>query len=72
MHMQEAVGKLTEAVQALKEQSKDQSKKLDEIRMDVHAAKSAGKALLWVVGIFGALLGIVLAAYFRRLLSGAS
>jgi hypothetical protein len=37
--------------------------------MDMHAAKAGGKTLLWVVGIFGTLLGIFLAAYFRQILS---
>ena len=68
--IQHELGKLTEAVNSLKEQSKDQGKKLDEVRMDVHAAKSAGKALLWIVGVVGTLLGLFLAAYFRQVLGG--
>jgi hypothetical protein len=65
--IQHQLGRLTEAVDSLKEQSKKTGEKLDEVRMDVHAAKAGGKALLWVVGIVGTLLGIVLAAYFRKL-----
>lgn len=65
-----ALGKLTEAVDSLKEASKEHGKKIDDVRMDVHAAKAAGKALLWVVGVVGTLLGLFLAAYFRQLLSG--
>ena len=67
--IQNQLGRLTEAIESLKEQSKEQGKKLDDVRMDVHAAKSAGKALLWIVGIAGALVGIVLTAYFRQLFS---
>lgn len=68
--IQHELGKLTEAVNSLKEQSKETGKKLDDVRMDVHAAKAAGKTLLWVVGIVGTLLGLFLAAYFRQILSG--
>jgi hypothetical protein len=70
--IQNQLGMLTEAVNSLKEQSKETSKKLDDVRMDVHAAKAAGKALLWIVGIVGTLLGLFLAAYFRQLLSGSA
>lgn len=69
MEVQRAVGALTQAISTLTEQSKEQGKKLDEVRMDVHAAKAAGKTLLWVVGIVGTLLGLFLAAYFRQILS---
>lgn len=65
--IQHTLGKLTEAVESLKEQSKEHGKKLDEVRMDVHGAKSAGKALLWAVGVVGALLGIILTAYLRQI-----
>lgn len=66
--IQHQLGRLTEAVESLKEHSKEQGKKLDDIRLDVHAAKAAGKTLLWVVGAAGTLLGILLAAYFRKML----
>jgi hypothetical protein len=69
--IQNQLGRLTEAINSLKEQTKEQSKKLDDVRMDVHGAKAAGKTLLWVVGVVGTLLGLFLAAYFRQLLSGA-
>jgi len=69
--IQNALGKLTEAVDALKEQSKDHGKKIDEVRMDVHGAKAVFKTLLWVVGVVGTLLGIILSAYFRQLFSGS-
>jgi hypothetical protein len=71
MGMQATLGKLTEAVNALKEQSKDHGKELKEIGKDVHAAKVAGKTLLWIVGIVGTLLGIILAAWFRKLFGAA-
>lgn len=70
MHMQEALGKLTEAVESLKEQSKEHGKELKEIGKDVHAAKAVARTLLWFVGAAGTLLGIILAAYFRQLFSG--
>ena len=69
MEVQRAVGALTQAISTLTEQSKEQGKKLDDVRMDVHAAKAGGKTLLWVVGLFGTLLGLFLAAYFRQLLN---
>jgi hypothetical protein len=69
MAMQGTLGKLTEAVDSLKEHSKKNNDKLDEVRMDVHAAKAGAKTLLWIVGIVGTLLGLFLAAYFRQLLS---
>jgi hypothetical protein len=67
--IQHQLGRLTEAVDSLKEQSKKTSEKLDDVRMDVHAAKAGAKTLLWVVGLVGALIGVVLAAYFRKLFS---
>jgi hypothetical protein len=67
-----ALGKLTEAVDSLKEASKEHGKKIDDVRMDMHAAKASGRTVLWVVGVVGTLLGLFLAAYFRQLLSGAA
>src|ERR1035441_5770978 len=72
MHMQETVGKLVEAVESLKDQSKERDRKLDDIvseihslGKDVHAAKAIGRTLLWVIGAVGALLGIVIGAYLQ-------
>jgi hypothetical protein len=66
------IGKLNEAVNGLKEQSKDREKKHDElvreiraVALDVHGAKSAGKALLWVMSILGAFIGICAGAYLQ-------
>ena len=67
MSMQATLGKLTESVNALKEQSKDHGKELKEISKDVYAAKVLGKTLLGIVGVVGTLLGLILAAYFRKL-----
>ena len=69
MHMQETIGGLVEAVESLKDQSKERDRKLDEIvkeihsvGRDVHAAKAIGRTLLWVIGAVGALLGTVIGA----------
>jgi len=56
MHMKEAVGRLIEAVDTLKEQSKSNNQKLDEAVKDIHGAKVAGRALLWAVGVTGTLI----------------
>ena len=53
MATQGTLGKLTEAVESLKEQSRSQDLKLDGVVKDVHGAKAAGKALLWAVGVVG-------------------
>lgn len=68
--MQVSMGKLIEAVDSMKDQIKEHGKKIDDVRMDVQAAKAGGKTLLWVVGVAGALLGIVATAYFRQVFSG--
>jgi len=52
MAMQNTLGKLTEAVESLKDQSKGHSGKLDQLGKDVHAAKV-------VVGVVGALILLV-------------
>jgi hypothetical protein len=66
------LGQLTEAVNGLKEQAKDRDKKhedlVKEIRavaFDVHGAKTAGKALLWVLSIIGTIIGICAGAYLE-------
>ncbi len=57
MRMQESVGRLTEAVSSLKDQSKAHSDKLDGIGKDVHAAK----VVVSVIGGLIVLLGGVCA-----------
>jgi hypothetical protein len=49
MEMQKSVGKLTEAVESLKEQTRGHGHKLDQIGKDVHAAKV-------VIGVVGSLI----------------
>jgi hypothetical protein len=70
--IQHTLGRLTEAVESLKAQSKEHSDEIKAIGKDVYAAKAVGRTLLWVVGVVGTLLGIVLAAYFRQLFSGSA
>ena len=53
--IQNELGRLTEAVQSLKEQSKEQSVELKAISKDVHAAKV-------VMGVVGSLLLLVFAS----------
>jgi hypothetical protein len=51
MSMQGTMGKLTEAVDSLKAQSKTQGEKVDQIGKDIHAAKV-------VVGFIGGLIAV--------------
>jgi hypothetical protein len=55
--IQKAVGKLTEAVENLKSEAKQQGEKLDAVRNDVHAAKAVirvvGAALILFFGFLG-------------------
>ena len=57
MAMQNTLGKLTEAVESLKDQSKGHGTKLDELGKDVHAAKVVvtvvGGLMLLVAGFIG-------------------
>jgi NAD/NADP transhydrogenase alpha subunit len=72
--MQKTLGQLSEAVSALKEQTKDHGAKLESLGKDVHGAKVAGTVLVWVVGAAGTLiasaigfLGFVVKAYLGAL-----
>jgi len=68
--IQHELGKLAEAVLTLKEQSTENRQKLDDVRMEVHGLKSAGKALRWaasiVSGVIGAIAAIILTEYFHH------
>lgn len=71
--IQHSLGKLTEAIENLKDQAKERDRKFEDlckevqaVGRDVHGAKVAGKALLWVVSVVGALIGIVLGTYLRE------
>jgi len=63
MDMQKSVGKLTEAVESLKDQSKRQSDKLDQIGKDVHAAKVVVSVVCGLIIVAASLLGWVITTY---------
>jgi len=73
--IQHELGKLIEAVGTLKEQSRDHDIKLNDVCLDVHGVKSAGKALRWaasiVSGIIGAVAAIILTEYFHHVFNVA-
>ncbi len=78
MEMQKAVGQLCSSVESLKDHGKDSDRKLDEISTklnavatELHGAKIGGKVLLWVISVFGALIGICLGAYFQAKMTPA-
>jgi hypothetical protein len=64
--IQNQLGTLTEAVATLKEQVRENGKRLDQVSMDLNGAKLLCKAIFWFLGTLGALLGIVLTAYLRH------
>jgi hypothetical protein len=68
--IQKEIGGLIEAVNSLKEQSREHGKELRDLSKDFHAVKVTGKTLLWLIGIVGTILGIFLAAYARQLFGG--
>jgi hypothetical protein len=70
--IQNQLGRLTEAVETLKDQSKDQGAKLDAIRLEVHTAKGALKVIRWLLGIVGAVVTILLAAFLNHVFSGSA
>jgi hypothetical protein len=51
--MQHSLGKLTEAVESLKGQSKEDGKELKEIGKDIHAAKIVGGFIVAASGFLG-------------------
>lgn len=54
--IQNQLGRLTEAIESLKEQTKEHGKELKTIGNDVHATKVSVKVAAWLIGIFMALL----------------
>jgi len=62
MGMQATMGKLTEAVESLKEQSKDHGRELKEIAKDVHAAKVVIGVVGFLIAAAATFLGFVMKA----------
>jgi len=67
--VQRSLGRLEQAVNSLTELTKEHGKDLKQMGMDLHAAKVTGKALLWVVGVVGAILGIILTGFVQQYFS---
>ena len=65
MRMQDTMGQLREAVTSLKEQSKNQGEKLDQIGKDVHAAKVTMRFLAAIILGGAGLIGWVVTTYIR-------
>ena len=55
--------KLEESTRVSDRRFDDVLKEVRSVGMDVHAAKASVKTLLWVMGIVGPLLGIIVGAY---------
>ena len=69
MHMQSTMGRLSEAVESLKDQSKEQGKELKAVSSDVHAAKVVvGAVGATIIGLLG-FLGWVAKAYLDYLVT---
>jgi len=63
MRMQESMGRLTEAVGSLKEQSKAHGEKLDQVTKDVHAAKVVVGAVGGLIVIIGGIVAWLINTY---------
>lgn len=63
MKMQDTMGQLKEAVASLKEQSKNQGDKLDQIGKDVHAAKVTMAVLAAIIVGGAGLIGWIITTY---------
>ena len=61
-----------EAVETLKEQSKEQDAKLDAIRSNVQTAKGALKVLWRLLGIVGAIVVILLTSFVNHQFGGGA
>jgi hypothetical protein len=70
--IQHQLGRLTEAVETLKEQSKEHDVKLDAILLDVHTAKGALRVLRWLLGLIGAVVLILLTAFLNHVFNGGA
>jgi len=64
MGMQATLGKLTEAIENLKESVKGQGQKLDSVARDVHTAKVIMWVVVGIISFLGAIGGIALKALF--------
>ena len=63
MRMQESMGRLTEAVSSLKDQSKAHGEKLDNIGKDVHAAKVVVSFIVALILVVGAVIAWLVNTY---------
>jgi hypothetical protein len=68
MEMQKTLGQVTEAITALKGQSKTHGEQLGQVSRDIYAAKVVIGLVGGFVGIVGIFLGIVLKAIFDYIL----
>ena len=58
--LQHQLGRLTEAVESLKEQTKDHGKDLKDISKDIHAAKVVGGFIVLASGFLGFVIKMLL------------
>lgn len=70
--IQHQLGRLAEAVETLKDQSKEHGTKLDAIFLDVHTAKGALRVLRWLLGVMGAVVLLLLTAFLNHLFNGSA
>lgn len=71
MGMQTTMGKLTEAVESLKEQSKEQGKELRQVGKDVYAAKVVIGVAGFLIAAAATFLGFVMKALIDYLVRAA-
>ena len=60
MGLESTLGRLTEAIESLKEHSKDHGKELKDIGKDAHAAKAGLKIVIGVLAVTGTVIGFLL------------
>ena len=68
MDTQRSVGKLEGTIQHLTSVIATHTQKIDAINEDIHSAKGMGKAVLWMLGVIGALGLLLLSAILTVLL----